>query len=107
MTISLKPSDELIMAVTGVAIVLAEFQSSCPPLVDVRGDQKGNINTYKSVNHAVISSAAILGAVSLIARTPTVFTIGGAVIILKAWQHHFANFGADGTAENANSQVMG
>lgn len=105
MAISLKPSEELLMAITGVAIVLAEFQVTCPPLADVRADQKGNVNSYKSVNQAVITSAAILGSVSLIARTPTVFTIGGAVILLKAWQHHFANYGADGTKENAMSQA--
>ena len=100
MAINLKPSDELMMTITAVAIPLAVFQNGTPNLADVRADTPGSKNSYKAANTAAITSAAILGVVALIGRSPTIFTIGGAVTLLEVWKHHYANFGAHGSADN-------
>jgi len=102
----LKPSDEIVVGATSIALVLAIFATNAPNLADVRADQPGNMNSYKSANLATITSVAAVGALAILGKSPTVFTIGGAAILFEAWKHHFANFGANGTAENqAASQV--
>jgi hypothetical protein len=101
----LKPSDELIVGSTSVAIVYAIFAQAVPPYGDIRADQPGNINTYKTVKMAAITSIAAVGALALLAKSPTVFTVGGAMIIFETWKNHYANFGADGTKENNPNTV--
>jgi hypothetical protein len=100
MTISLKPTDELIVSATGIAIVYAIFNGSTPNLADVRADQKGNTNTHAATKMAAITSIAAIGALSLVGKSPTVFTVGGAMILFETWKMHFANYGKDGTQDN-------
>jgi hypothetical protein len=100
MTINLKPTDELIVSATSVALVFAIFSQNTPNLADVRADKPGNVNTHKSVKMAAITSTAAVGSLSLLARSRTVATVGFAVILLETWKYHFANYGANGTEEN-------
>jgi hypothetical protein len=104
---SLKPSDELIVSATSIALVLAIFSQNTPNLADVRADQPGNVNTHKSVKLAAITSVATVGALSLLAKSPTVFSVGGAAILFETWKYHFANYGANGTQDNAVSGAVG
>jgi hypothetical protein len=98
----LKPSDELVVGATSIAIVYAIFAQSTPNLADVRADMPGNHNTYSSVKLATVTSIAAVGSLALISKSPTVFTIGGAMILFESWKYHFANFGRNGAAENAS-----
>jgi len=107
MSIRLKASDELIVTVTGVTLVYAIFSNSLPPLADIRADQPGNVNTHKSTKMAAITSAAVIGSLAIISKSPTVFTVGGAMILFETWKNHFANYGANGTQENASAQAVG
>lgn len=103
----LKASDELIVSVTAIALVVSVFQGSLPPLADIRADEKSNINTHKTTKMAAITSAAIVGTVALVAKSPTVFIIGGGAILFETWKNHFANHGANGTQENAAATAVG
>ena len=102
----LKPSDELIVGSTAVALVYAIYAQGVPAYCDVRGDQPGNTNTYKSTKMAAITSIAAVGALSLLSKSPTVFTIGGAMIIFETWKTHYANFAVDGSKDN-NANTVG
>jgi hypothetical protein len=99
-TISIKPSDELIVGATGVTLVYAIFSQSMPPLCDVRADKPNNVNTHKSTKMAGITATAAVGSLSLLSRSKTVFVVGAGMILLEMWKYHFANYGANGTAEN-------
>lgn len=99
----LKPNEQIIVAATGVALVLGVYANNTPPLADVRADKTGNVNTHASVKMAAITSIGIVGALALIAKSPTVFTVGGAVVIWETWKYHYANYGVNGTAQNAAS----
>lgn len=98
---SLKPSDELVVGGLSATIVYAIFAINAPNLADVRYDQPGNMNTYKSVNTATWTATAVVASLSLLAKSPTVFIIGGAMILAETWKHHFANFGRHGAQENS------
>jgi hypothetical protein len=101
MAISLKPSDELIVAATSITLVYSVFAQSLPPLCDVRADTPANTNTHKTTKQAAITATAIVGSLSLLAKSKTVFVIGAGMILFETWKFHFANYGADGTKENA------
>jgi hypothetical protein len=97
----LKPSEEMVIVAAGVSTVLAIFNGGVPCYADVRHDHPGNVNTHKSVKMAAISSTAVISVVSLIAKTPTLFVVGGAMIVYETWKYHYANYGANGADENA------
>jgi hypothetical protein len=97
MSINLKPSDEMVITATAVALVYAIFNGNTPNLADIRADEKSNMNTHAAVKMAIITSVAAVGSLSLIAKSPTVFTVGGAMILFEGWKYHFANHGVDGT----------
>lgn len=96
----LKPTDEIVVAATSVAVVLAIFNNDTPPVADIRADKPGNVNTHKATKMAAITAVAAIGTISLLGKSPTVFTIGGAMIIFEVWKRHIVNYGVNGTQEN-------
>jgi hypothetical protein len=96
----MKASDEVIVSATGIAIVLAIYSQNTPNLADVRADKPGNINTFASTKIAAITSIAVVGTLALLAKSPTVFTVGGAAVLFETWKYHTMNFGKNGTAQN-------
>jgi hypothetical protein len=99
----LKPSEEMVVVAAGVSTVISIFDGCLPCYADVRHDSKGNVNTHHSVKMAAITSTAVISAISLIAKTPTLFVVGGAMIVYETWKYHYANYGANGADENAAS----
>ena len=96
----LKPSEQVIVAATGVAIVVAIFAKDTPNNADVRADKTGNLNTFNSTKMAAITSVAVIGTIALLSKSPTVFVVGGATVIFEAWKQHAFNFGVNGTHQN-------
>jgi hypothetical protein len=96
----LKPGEEMIIGATSVAIVLAIFSNDTPNVADIRADKPNNVNTHKATKLAAITSTAVIGTIALIGKSPTVFTIGGAMILFEVWKRHYVNYGANGTQEN-------
>lgn len=107
MPVRLKASEELIVAATGITLVFAIYNNGLPNFADIRADQPGNVNTHKSTKMAAITSTAAVGSLALIAKSPSVFIIGAATILFETWKYHFANYGANGTQENAQSSAVG
>jgi hypothetical protein len=93
----LKPDSELLVGGMAATIVYSIFAINAPNLSDVRADspENGNqTNTYKSVNTATWTAAAVTAGLALLSKSPTVFVIGGVMTLAEAWKHHFANFGS-------------
>jgi len=99
----LKPTDQVVVSATAIALVYAIFAQTVPAYADVRADKPNNVNTHKAVKMAAITSIAAVGSLALVGKSPTVFTIGGAMILFEAWKYHYGNYGANGTDENAAS----
>lgn len=99
-TIRLKPTDQVIVGATSVALVYGIFANCTPNYADVRADVKGNANTHASIKTATVTSIAAVGTLSLVAKSPTVFTIGGLMILFEAWKFNYANHAKDGTRDN-------
>jgi hypothetical protein len=96
----LKASDEVIVSATGIAIVMAIYAQNTPNLADVRADLPGNVNTFKSTKLAAVTSIAVIGTLALLSKSPTVFTVGGAMVLFETWKYHTMNYGKNGTADN-------
>jgi hypothetical protein len=99
----LQPTDELVVSATSVLLVLSVFANTAPNVADVRADEKGNVNTHKATKLATITAAAAVGSLALLSKSPTVMIVGGATILWETWKMHFANYGANGTTENAQN----
>jgi hypothetical protein len=97
----LKPSEEIQVAGLSAAIVYGIFALNAPNLADVRYDVPGNKNTYKAVNDATWTSTVVIGAIALLAKSPTIWIVGGGMILLETWKHHYANFGVHGAQDNS------
>lgn len=87
----LKPEVSLPVALSTAAIVAGVFMNAEPPVADVRTAPKGHPEIATSTKAAAWMSATIVGAVSLIAKDPTVFIIGGGMIVGMTWWYNHAN----------------
>jgi len=87
----LKPSDEVIAASFAVAAVLAVFAQHTPNLADVKADAANKDNTRRSIRGAVLTSGAIVSGIALLAKSPAVYIVGGAVIVIEGVQYAHAN----------------
>lgn len=88
---NLKPNDELMAASFAVASVLAIFQIDAPKLADVKSDMPGNPFTHRGVKSAVLTSAALVTGMALLAKSPTVYVAGGLTIAIEGWKFYHAN----------------
>lgn len=97
---NLKPEGELTVGALSATIVYSIFALNAPNLADVRADQP-SMNTYKAVNTATFTSAAVVSGLALLSKSPTVLVIGGAMTLFEAWKYHFHNFGVTPGAKQA------
>jgi hypothetical protein len=91
---ALKPESALMISAVTVASVLSIFQLEAPPLANVRAAAPGgqtSSNTFKSVKGATITSAAVVGLIALLAKSPEVYTVGGLTVAILAFKYHKAN----------------
>lgn len=104
MAVNLKPDQELLIGTAVAGIVYGVFSQGVPNLADVRADE-ANMNTYKAVNTAVITSTAVVTALGLLGRSPTIFILGGAMTVFEAWKYHFHNFGGSMTTRHEYGNI--
>jgi hypothetical protein len=91
MAVALKPSEEVVAASFAVAAVLAVFSQHTPNLSDVKNDGANNDNTRRSIKGAVLTSAAIVSGIALLAKSPAVYIVGGLTIVIEGFQYAHAN----------------
>jgi hypothetical protein len=71
------------------AVVYAIFSNATPSIADIRSAPANNGDIASAERMATITSAAVVGGISLIARDANVFIIGGAMIIgMALWTRH-------------------
>lgn len=95
----LDPTSEITVSALSATLVYSVFNLNAPSLSDVRYDEPGNTNTYKSVNQATWTSAAMVAGLALLTKSPTVAIIGGAMTLFETWKYHYANFAKQGSQE--------
>ena len=94
MALSLKPNEELMISAVSVAAVLSVFQLEAPPLANVKNAAPGgqaSVSVHKSVKGAILTSAAVVGALAILGKSPTVYVVGGLTTAALGWKYLHAN----------------
>jgi hypothetical protein len=85
----LKPEVSLPVGLATAAVVYSVYSNATPPMTDIRVGEPGNDHVAKTERAATIASAGIVAGISLVAKDPTIFIVGGAmVIIMSFWTKH-------------------
>lgn len=88
----MKPEISIGVGLAVAAIVGAVYVNATPSLVDARVAPAGNEDLEAGRKVAAWTSAGVVGGVSLLAKDPTVFILGGAMVItLDWWYRHAGN----------------
>lgn len=89
---ALKPEASIMTGLATATVVYGVYQMSLPTVADTRALEVNAPDLSKAERTASWVSAGAVAGISLIARDPTVFIIGGATVIAMAWLHRHANF---------------
>lgn len=90
----LKPSEEIQVGALVAAVVFGIYQVEAPTLADVRTSQAGTPNAqhvHASVKTAAWTAAVVTAGLAILAKSPTIFIIGGVMNTGLAWQYYHAN----------------
>lgn len=88
---ALKPNEEIMAASFAVSAVFTIFSTTTPNRSDVAAANPGNSNVHSSIKTAVITSAAVISAIALLAKSPTVYVVGGLAVAAEGWSYYHAN----------------
>lgn len=88
---SLKPEASLGVGLATAALVWGIYQHATPTLVDHRVGRPDDTDAAAAERTASWTAAAVVAGVSLIAKDPTVFVLGGTMVVALAWWHRHAN----------------
>jgi hypothetical protein len=89
---SLKPEVSLTVAAATGALVYGIFQAELPSKADVHAADAHNQYISRSVSVAGWTSAAAVAGISLLAKDPTVFVVGGAFAAFLTWRAKHASY---------------
>jgi hypothetical protein len=87
----LKPETSILVGLSVGAVVYSVYSNATPTIADIRSAPPNDTNIANSRKQAAFMSAGLVGAISLIAKDPTIFIIGGAIIIGMDWWTRHAN----------------
>jgi|SRR6185437_5498717 len=88
---SLKPEVSLPIALATGAVVWGVYQHFMPNVADVQATPAHNNVLNNSRREATWVSAGVVGGISLITKDPTIFIVGGAMVIALDFAHRHAN----------------
>lgn len=88
---ALKQEDALITGLATAAVVWAVYQTHLPTVAGARASGLDNMHLSASRKSASIIAIGVVGAISLLSRSPTVFIIGGGTVVAIDVAHRLAN----------------
>lgn len=91
MAFSLKPNEELTVSALAATVVYGIFQLNAPNLADVKASKSGNGMVHGSVKTAAWTAATVTAGIALLAKSPTVFVVGGLLTVAESWKYMHAN----------------
>lgn len=85
------PEGSLTLGVAVAALVYGVYTFSSPPTAVIQATKPGDINIEAARKKAAWTSAAVVGAVSLLTKDKTIFVLGGTMLIALDWHMRHAN----------------
>ena len=96
----LKPNENLMLAAAVGAVVYGTYNIALPTIADTRGLPGNTPDIDKAEKTATWASVAVVSGISLLAKSPEVFVVGGLMSIGLAWTYKHAS-----TTDNFQAQV--
>ncbi len=88
----LSVSEDVQVGALTAAVVYGIFQLNAPNMSDVKGmAQPGNPHVHSSVKTAAWTATVVTAGLSLLAKSPTIFVIGGVMTVIETWKYYHAN----------------
>jgi hypothetical protein len=87
----LKPEISLGVGLATAAVVWSVYQNATPTIADIRTGPPGDATIDSSRKMASWTAAGIVAGISLLAKDPTVFILGGSMVVALDWWHRHAN----------------
>ncbi len=100
----MKADSEISIALATGALAYGAYQVALPTVADVRSLDKNNADVQGAERTAAWVSAALVSFVALVTKSPSVFTVGGSVVIAASWMHRHADQ-VDAVSKRASSFV--
>jgi hypothetical protein len=88
---ALKPEISIGAGLALATLVYSIYSNATPPIGDIRTLPENNDAVDKSERSASWLAAGSVAGVSLIARDPVIFMVGGSMVIAMAWWTRHAN----------------
>lgn len=88
---ALKPEASLGVGLATAGLVLAIHSQATPSMADIRVGEPNDDHIDRSERAASWLSVGIVSAISLVAKDPTIFIIGGATVVAVAWWTRHGN----------------
>jgi hypothetical protein len=87
----LPPQASIGVGLAVAAVVYTIYNKALPPIADMRVADSQNRDLAASEKAATWTAVGTVAGISLIARDPDIFIIGGLTTIALAWWHRHAN----------------
>jgi hypothetical protein len=87
----LKPEISVPTAAALGALVYGVYTQATPTIADMRVAKPNDTNIESARKGAAWTAAGIVAAISLITKDPTVFVVGGGMVIVMDWWTRHAN----------------
>lgn len=88
---ALKPEVSIGVGLATAGLVYAIYSNATPNLADIRTAQPDDQDVEATRKLAAWSAVGVVSAVSLISKDPTVFILGGGMVVLLDWWHRHGN----------------
>lgn len=87
----LKPEVSISVGLATGALVWSIYSKATPPVTDIRVGPPGDKDLDAARKAAAWTAAGAVAAISLIAKDPTVFILGGSMVVVVDWWTRHAN----------------
>jgi len=87
----LPPQASLGVGLATAGVVYAIYTKAMPPIADIRVADSQNRDLAASERLATWTAVGVVSGISLMAKDPDIFVIGGITTIALAWWHRHAN----------------
>jgi hypothetical protein len=88
---ALKPEISISVGLATAALVYSVYSNATPSITEIRAAKPNDSDVEASRKLAAWTSAGVVAAVSLISKDPTVFILGGGMVVAVDWWHRHAN----------------
>lgn len=87
----LTPEGKIGLALVTGTLVVGIYQMELASPLDIRSVESGNTDVQSQERSATWMAAAAVAGISLVSKSPEVFTIGGIMVVAMAWTYRHAD----------------